>query len=401
MKRTVSLNSSFSRTFPDPIPGIKRHVIVMRALDIPQDIPLDPNPRKQNIDLGVYTDVRDSLRDRFDPTFHLKNKGITIVAEKVVCDDKKSEFRIFLREGDGIVDGGHTYKIILDAISDNECPADQHVRVEIITGLASDDVVDIARGLNTAVQVQEHSLANLDGKFEWVKDRLKSEPYADRIAYKQNEKLAFDVREIVGIMSAFVHPNPKTAYTSKAACLSFFLEEEKKGMRSLYRQLENILPDLLYFYDYVQVASKSLYNQSKKDNGGIGRAGGMTGVFETRAGKKMFDFIFMGVEAEYKMHSGVLYPILGALANLLEDKNGQKAWRFGGLAKAKEIFNSVAVGVVESTYQKSLTYGRKPNAVGKDIGHWESLSNIVSRAVLVEENKILQDKLRRLQHQTV
>lgn len=397
MKRTVLLSSSFSRTFPDPIPGIKRHVILMRAIDIPQDIPLDPNPRKQNIDLGVYSDVRSSLRDSIDSSFHLKNKGITIVAEKVTHDDKKNEFRIILRDGEGIVDGGHTYKIILEAIDDGECPAEQYVRVEVITGLAAGDIVDIARGLNTAVQVQEHSLANLDGKFEWIKARLSSETYADKIAYKQNEKLAFDVREIIGIMSAFVHPNPKMAYTSKAACLSFFLEEEKKGTRSLYRQLENILPDLLCLYDYVQVAAKVLYNQSKKDNGSIGRAGGMTGVFESRAGKKMFNFVFMNTEAEYRMHSGVLYPILGSLANLLEDKNGQKTWRFGGFDKAKEIFNSVAVNLVENTYQKSVTYGRKPNAVGKDASHWEALSNIVGRAVLIEENKILQAKLSRFQ----
>ena len=60
---------------------------------------------------------------------------------------------------------------------------------------------EIAGGLNTSVQVQDMSLDNLEGLFEWIKDELKSEPYFERIAWKENQPGEFDARDIVSLLT--------------------------------------------------------------------------------------------------------------------------------------------------------------------------------------------------------
>src|SRR4051812_49374499 len=72
-----------ARRMPDPtFVGAQRHLFLVRAEDLPQGLPKAPNPRAQRTDRGVYKDVaRSLLNEEGTPnTFHLKNKGITILA---------------------------------------------------------------------------------------------------------------------------------------------------------------------------------------------------------------------------------------------------------------------------------------------------------------------------------
>jgi len=45
-----------------------------------------------------------------------------------------------------------------------------------------------AGGLNTSVQVQDMSLDNLSGDFDWLKKIIAEEPYAKHIAWRENEQ---------------------------------------------------------------------------------------------------------------------------------------------------------------------------------------------------------------------
>ena len=87
-------------------------------------------------------------------TFHLKNKGITLVASQVIKNAEGSYTLVF-EEGDGILDGGHTFELIRDcqneiAEHNAQCPEDpivQFVKVEVLSGIDSGILIEIAGGL--------------------------------------------------------------------------------------------------------------------------------------------------------------------------------------------------------------------------------------------------------------
>ena len=117
---TVTIQTEYSRRFPDPLNNstegdplnIEHHIMLSRAIDMPEDISKAPNPREQQTDKGIYKDIRESLDNGADLTFHLKNKGLTILARHVEYSPDKKCAVIYLGEKDGIADGAHTYEII-------------------------------------------------------------------------------------------------------------------------------------------------------------------------------------------------------------------------------------------------------------------------------------------------
>lgn len=83
----------------------------------------------------------------------------------------------------GNIDGGHTYKIICEHKQDK---LEQIVQFEVMTGV--EDIIEaLDRARNTSVQVDEKSLAELANKFDPIKDCIKSLPFLNRIAFKQNQ----------------------------------------------------------------------------------------------------------------------------------------------------------------------------------------------------------------------
>ncbi|MBU1864699.1 MAG: AIPR family protein [Candidatus Omnitrophica bacterium] len=384
LPKKISLKAEYSRKYPDPLNqrvdedtafNIEHHIILCKAKDIPQGISKEPNPREQRIDYGIYKDIQESLEDSEDLTFHLKNKGITILANKVDYSSDKKNIGIHLGEKGGIADGAHTYEIVLNAQRKQSCPEDQYVKFEIITGVPSEMIVDITGGLNTAVQVQQASLANLEGAFEWVKEEIKNMSYAEQVSYKQNEKKAVDIREILSFLTLFnvKHFNgtshPKIAYTSKASCLDLYEKDPES-----FKMLRPLLKDILTLHDYIHIESRKRYNQERK-----GAAGKMKGVYDHRTRGK-YKFVFTDQDAQDKLHAGTLYPIFGALRFLIKisDDGSSYSWKVSNFREVLHFFDSVAANLVETTYKTSLTYGRKPNAVGKDDNHWDNLYKTVA-----------------------
>jgi len=104
------------RSFRDPNdPTIGLHRAMVRVQNLPTDLPLDPNPRpEQNLNQGVARAIAKSLNKR-DGTFHLLNRGLTIIASATSYDNQHRVLKLRLDEGEGILDGGHTYRVILEA----------------------------------------------------------------------------------------------------------------------------------------------------------------------------------------------------------------------------------------------------------------------------------------------
>jgi len=381
-----TIKAEYARRYPDPLNkssdgdplNIEHHIFVSRAIDVPTDISKAPNPRAQRTDRGIYKEVRESLDNTDELSFHLKNKGITILAHHVGYNstDKKI-VDLYLGEGDGIVDGAHTYQIILEAQDAGTCPEGQYIKFEVLTGIPQGMGPEITGGLNTAVQVDDTSLMNLRKEFDWVKEILKDTNFGDRISYKQNEEGAYDIREILGLMTLFNvnkfpyddGKHPREAYVSKAKCLGLYQEDPDS-----FKMLKPILTDILRLHDYVHVRSRERYNEEMG-----GRAAGMKGVYATKK-RGNYEYIFTGEERNYKLYDGALYPMLGAMRFLVEQKPGEKSysWKLKSFNKVKSFFDEIAADLVATTYKTSLIYGRKPNPIGKDENHWDNMYKTVA-----------------------
>ncbi len=396
--KKITLKCFSSRRYPDPLNSlmisedtynIEHHILTVRALDVPSEIPKDPNPREQNTDRSIYTDVRESLDDETDLSFHLKNKGITILAHKVEYTSDKKGAVLYFAPGDGIVDGAHTYEIVQESIEDKDCPDGQHVKFEILTGVPHETRTAITGGLNTAIQVQQASLMNLLEEFQWIKEELAGEPYADKIRYRQNERgKKYDVRDIVALLTLFnvnkydAKTHPKEAYVSKGKCLTLY-KEDPEDPKSL-QMVRPLLKEILYLYDYISLEGRKCYNEETG-----GKAGAM-GVFNSRK-RGEHEFHFLGEEQqdgwkkEHKLYDGALYPILGAMRFLVEQKPGDDvySWKLGSFKEVKSFFSQVAPELIQITHRQSINYGRKPNPLGKDDNHWGNLYKTVTVAYMM------------------
>ena len=139
-----------ARRVPDPVffksNSTTRHIFFVPVRKVPKGLPLDPNARVPNINRRVYQQIERSLlnEDVTPGTFHLKHKGITIVAEKVE-QKREDQYVVTLAKGQGILDGGHTYEL-LTRDREEELPENQFVKFEILTNVEEEWIVEIAAG---------------------------------------------------------------------------------------------------------------------------------------------------------------------------------------------------------------------------------------------------------------
>lgn len=394
IKNKVTFKVKSPRRLPDPIEGIDRHVWLVAATALPVGVQKDANPREQNTDKSVYKKVKQSLlnEDCSPNTFHLKNKGITILAshvEKIGSEDGHEVFEVhFHGDKHGIVDGGHTYDVIVSSQEEihehnslieqqqatEVAPINQFVKVEVLAGPSIDFYgVEIAGGLNTAVQVQDFSLFNLDGKFEVIKKSMEVKGYQEFVAFKQNQQKPYDVKEILGILDLFnIEDFPISSTSSKqplrtcvgeSSILKRFQEDPL-----VYERFKNIICDLLEFHDYVIKSTKQAYNQV----GGNVRAN----WFKSSPKGRTFYFPLEEVKPAEIPFKGAVFPMIAAFRCLITlDRTGNYR-----LAVSQEqlfkFWDEIGPILTDHTRETYKQVG-SPDAIAKSRAHWGNLLNTV------------------------
>ncbi|HEY3332305.1 MAG TPA: AIPR family protein [Capsulimonadaceae bacterium] len=381
---TCTLKARLARRLPDPVfDGAERHILLCSVLDIPQGLPVDEsNVRIADTDKMIYRDVAKHLRNEEGTlnTFHLKNKGITVLADRLVKKGDDVYEIVFTEERQGIVDGGHTYKIINEnqdrirlhnSASDPQKQITQFVKVEVITGFSSDVSTEIAGGLNTALQVHPASLANHERMFDWIKAAVKGKTYEKAIAYKQNEDGAYSISDILRILELFnitLYPNqgnsyPIRAYTSKQNVLASYLKDQKP-----LKHLRPILNDILVLHDTISLTAPEKWNAS-----GNKKAGLLAFVDHAQKGAHEFTFID-GAKSDSRLYSGALLPMLAAFRWMVinDEETGEARWR-GSFDDVLTVWDKIATELMRTTKETSDDLGRSPEAVGKSANHWKTL----------------------------
>jgi len=382
-----------ARRIKHPVfPSIEKHFFTVRAKDVPPEMRWDANAREPvGTNRQVYRDVRESLLGLTSTpgTFDLMNKGITILATDVKRIDD-STYDIVLNDGEGIVDGAHTYRIIVESKDDPDLSDEQHVEIQVRTGVEDKLITDIAKGLNTGIQVKAHSLANLAGAYDWMKAELESETYSDLIAWREGDDGEYDVRDLICVLEAlnvFDFPNDKanhpiSAYEKWSIPAAKFAKDYKENegsiKKSTYYRLKPLLKGALKLFDTIRHDFRKIHN----DNGG---SAGHLKILEEAPGNREFEFPFSGLCPErYRLTKGALYPIFAAFRNAVDLKNGSAQW-VGGFDGVIALWDDAGSELVNETFNATRDVGHLPDQLGKSRGHWANLHKTLELRLLRQQ----------------
>jgi hypothetical protein len=333
--------------------------------------------------------VPDQIREGFkNPNlFVFMNRGIVLSVHSVSFDNQSKVLTLKMTDPNihGLMDGGHTYKILLEERKEDE---PQYVKLEILEGFGGEDIPSIVDARNTSNQVQDESLLNLRNKFDDLKSALKGRSYYDKIAWsefevdEENNPKPIDVREIIAILTAFDKDNfngtthPINSYRSKAACLNHF-----KNNQASYAKIYPLAKEILALYDAIQEELPKLYNKARtmaNPEMRGGKFGRLTGV--TWNNKPRYDLHFSGKKTQYNVPAGFVYPILGAFRAMLEEQDGRYVW--GKKVDPIELLSGPLGYALAETVGNFALEQKNPSKTGKSLNVWNSCFKDAENAYL-------------------
>ncbi|WP_409967542.1 AIPR family protein [Bengtsoniella intestinalis] len=342
--------------------------------NIPDNIPMQTNPREQKLTTGVAKKIKESLLNEEALDFYLLNRGLLLSAKSVTYNNYSNEITITFEDLDvhGNVDGGHTYKTILQN-RDQLDFGQQYVKLEFLTGIES-IFQSLAAARNTSVQIQDKSIAELEDRFEIIKSALAKESFMSSVFFKENDTGDIDVTDLLALLNMFNidrYPGfdsfPTNSYSSKKKRIDLYIAAHKEFTETNgnpYVKMVNIMPDIFKLYNTIELKMGDFYKQKNPS----GRYGSIKGVSMPRNGQ-VLKSKFMQDELDTMSPNGFIYPILGAFRALLAEKDGQYTWKCNPFS----ILEKVGPDLVDSTVQMSRALGNNPQSVGKDINIWKTL----------------------------
>ncbi|MGB9406081.1 MAG: AIPR family protein, partial [Terracidiphilus sp.] len=262
MVLTIPIAQEQIRSFQDPNRSSIRilHALV-RVLDWPDNVPLDPDPRVPKEKGPVVKRISASL-GRGDGRFHLLNRGITLSVKKAEFDNQVGTLRLFLPEDEsyGIIDGGHTDFAIKSTVATHrsagteETLGNQYVHIEILSRIEN-DLADIAEARNYSAQLKSWTLASYREDFKWFLDALGVD-FCRSIKVSENDPEPVGILDLIQVMCA-VNPSlyeptstsVNEAYKNAGKCLQYFVQSEDVYK---FKDLKPICKDIVRLYDYIR-----------------------------------------------------------------------------------------------------------------------------------------------------
>lgn len=350
------------------------YIAICDVKDLPDCFPMETNPREQKMTTNVAKKIKESLLNPTELNFYLLNRGILLSAKDVSYSNYSNEMTISFEDPEvhGNVDGGHTYKTILQN-RDQLDPGQQYVKLEILTGIEG-IFQSLAAARNTSVQVQDKSIAELEDRFDIIKSTLAAESYIKRVFFKENDTGDIDVADMLALLNMFnvdrysgMASFPINSYSSKKKCIDLYIADHKQygeTNANPYVKMTSIMADIFKLYDAVEVGMNKFYRQKNPN----GRYGSTKGVIVPKVGQQLQSKFLMN-EIDASSPNGFIYPILGAFRALIEEKDGVYVWKKNPFA----VLEKIGADMVESTVSMSRSLGNNPQSVGKDPNIWKTL----------------------------
>lgn len=383
IRKTMYVKENSFRKLDDPFNDVaKKYVFYVKICDVPEGIPMTTNPRDQKLTSGVAQAIKESLESN-DGYFHLKNRGIVLSAKSCTYNNKTKEVTINFTDDmlHGNIDGGHTYRIVCDHRNEG---LDQYVQFEVMTGV--EDIIEkLAEARNTSVQVDEKSMAELQQKFDPIKEGLEGMPFFTRIAFKQNQQAfddetnkklkMIDAREVVSIINMFnidkfdAINHPIKAYSSKSRMLDLYLENPES-----YRRYVNIMPDIFDLYDAIETEFATAFNET-------GGRYGRKKYSGYKDGKTIGTSKFGLHEIYYKIPDGLIYPAVAAFRSLVTFNSETNKYEWKNGVNPISVWDKCKASMTSQIMNFASAIGDNPNAVGKDSNIW----NLAYMTVLLQQ----------------
>lgn len=354
-------------------------IMLADVKDIPSDIPMETNPRMQNEKTKVAKKIQNSLTNHSDRNFYLLNRGLLLSAKEISYNNESGEVSILFEDLSvhGDVDGGHTYEIIKEN-SKLLSKGEQFVKIEVLTGV-EDMFEQLAAARNTSVQVTDQAIAELENRFDLIKDAFKNESFYNDISYKQNDVKRIDVSDILAILNLFnidkyptdkLVPMPINSYSSKKSCIDAYISESKNHendqTKNPYYKMKKIMPQIMKLYDTLEINMPVYY---KGESPLVKKYGAISGVSMVKSGLQKYKSKFYEREMDYSSPLGFIYPILGAFRALVIERDGFYEFAYDPI----KTLNDLGQILVADTIQTSRDLGNNPNATGKNNTLWQNL----------------------------
>lgn len=358
------------------VAGAKMGSCFVRVTDLPVELDsyMEINPRvpsrsKKGVLSGpVVKGILETLRE-LPEEMALKNQGIYIMVDSVEffksgAGTSKLKLKLKDKGRHGIVNGGHTYAAIREALetaSEEESGTigKAYVRLHILQGVDPDMVPEIAEGLNRSRQVDDPSLMNLQGEFDVIRKVLRGTPAEHNIAYHQGDEGEVYVSELLVYLAMFDSARfdetrqPNSLYNRHMLGQRYFAEDLENNKRELGARIK-LLPEILWLVDNIRKATPDAARHNKWKFGMAKVAGERLGG-KSQKGSKL---PFIGETMPYRVPNGWLYPMLAAFrANLTEDHK----WRIPLSELLPAVMTSLA-GVLVAAHKDS---GGRPELIGK------------------------------------
>jgi hypothetical protein len=356
---------------------------VMEVDNVPSEIAdwLEVNPRDAHLGTTVTKKIADSLTNTPE-WFLFKNRGLTLIVNRVHFDNKNNviELELSNKKLHGLLDGGHTYKVIrqlLETADGESYPA--LIKLEILEGIEDQlTAIDIVEARNTSMQVREQSLENLRGSYDQIKKVLEeaNPNYAATVSYKEfdvdedGRRKSNDVKDLLSYLmclNTFAYTedqHPVLAYSSKARVVAHFSSHPEQ-----LAKLIPLLPVAIELFETIYHEMPETHNGGS-GTGKKGRFGKFTGVKTLKHGTTL-PYTF--AESDYIIPDGFLYPVLASFRAILAEKDGSLVWKEDPI----KFWNTVKDDLVNRITERAFEY-RNPNKLGKDTAAWRSCYDSVS-----------------------
>lgn len=421
-----------TRAFKALDDGVRRKwVLVLAAKDLPPNLPLDANARIPNILKNpTCRELRETLLGTPE-MFQVFNGGIVCTASNVEAKQEGNDHFVevtFDTEAEqGIVNGGHTYATLLnllhgvtsysdgnelksvliqdvkkgskelaelaldeDALAERVARARDkaQVQMELVAPVADGEMLaQIARARNLSQGVEATALANLAGKFDFMKGVLNDAPepfgsnFVDRVIWKTNQEVPEDSRavpvklliDLISLMdfNAFP-PDSKVAnvvFTRSVLVIREFSEAEGDAQRHL-EALTRLLPDFIRLYEHIYTALPEVDPTYPWSDGKLEP--------DRKRRKSTALTPLLSRPAPSRVNHAFLWPIYSAFRALLEKENGEIRFREDPIALFEDLKTELT-GLVQS-FHKNQAHGLVQQ-VGKDKEIWVRLDNQVSSEI--------------------
>lgn len=379
----IPASSDRVRTFKDPNqPKIRIVHALVNVADLPENIPLDPDPRVPKVKGAITKRISNSLRTN-DGRFHLLNRGITISVKNVEFDNKRSLLTLNVPDGEvyGIIDGGHTYHSLTTVVNslreinegnddgDEGILPDQYVHLEILEGIEG-QLADIAEARNFSLSLKAWTLAAYRHEFEWFLTAL-GEDFRKYIKVSENDEEPVGILDLIQVtcaMNPTLYPQsrpPVEAYNSTSKCLEYFIAPNDANG---FRKLDGVCRDIIQLNDYVRINWKEAYNTEDEETGKRGRFGARTEAQKRKRNRTaLATYYFLEPQKGPKqgavpIEKGLSIPVISSLRALLEEHKGKFRW----ITDPFEFFNEHGTELVKIVMEASERKGGDPHYVGRD-----------------------------------